>query len=89
MSIKSVLSADRRWHEAFDRVGKLIKAQEKTDFNSGSWLSLQRQIEQQMKIVNSCTVATNEAGQMHYKTGGDFCHLAAVGTVRFYRGAND
>lgn len=88
MSTKSVLAAHRRWREAFDRLEMLSEAQARTDFKSAYWYSLQKLIEQQIKIVDSCTAATNEAGSMHYNTVGDFCHLAAVGSVRFRRGAN-
>ena len=88
MSIKSLLAADKRWQQVHSRINKLMAAQAKADIYTAEWYDLRDQLEQQHLILTSCNVATREAGNINHTTGGDFTHLAAVGTVRFYRGAH-
>lgn len=86
MSIKSVLSADSRFQVAMQRAKALEAAKGRCKLYSEDWYSLRDMLDEQHKIIASCTAATGEAQGMNYTADGDFTHLAAVGTVKFYRG---
>lgn len=88
MSTKSVLAADRRWQQVHSRIKQLMSAQAKADIYTAEWYDLRDQLDQQHRILTSCNVATREAMSLQHTTQGDFTHLAAVGTVCFYRGAH-
>lgn len=88
MSIKSMVAADRRFEVAMTRAKALEAAKGRCKLYSEEWYALRDMLDEQHKILASCTTATTEASGMNYTVSGDFCHLAAVGTVRFYRGAN-
>lgn len=88
MSIKSVLAADSRFQVAMQRAKALEAAKGRCKLYSEDWYALRDMLGDQHKIIAACTAATGEAQDMHYTSEGDFTHLAAVGTVRFYRGAS-
>lgn len=88
MSIKSVLAADSRFQVAMQRAKALEAAKGRCKLYSEDWYALRDMLDEQHKIIAACTAATGEASGMHYTSDGDFTHLAAVGTVRFYRGAS-
>ena len=87
MSIKSVLAADSRFQVAMQRARALEAAKGRCKLYSEGWYSLRDMLDEQHKIISSCTAATGEASGMNYTSEGDFCHLSAVDSVSFYRGA--
>jgi hypothetical protein len=85
MSIKSVLAADSRFQVAMQRARALEAAKGRCKLYSEEWYSLRDMLDEQHKIISSCTAATGEASGMKYTSEGDFCHLSAVGSVTFNR----
>lgn len=88
MSIKSVLAADSRFQVAMQRARAMEAAKGRCKLYSEEWYSLRDMLDDQHKIISSCTAATGEASSMNYTASGDFCHLAAVGSVSLYRGVS-